>query len=112
MEQKDDSGLTVNGLIKQWQSKLRIEDWTIRTEQISPESVDYNDENYFIGIERDFESKIGIIYHDVELYEEAIVHELLHIVYPQLPDQTFEEYERFIEWKTVRTLEIKDKLVY
>ena len=93
-------------LIEHWKSILQIEDWEITTQRIESGQIDYDDQNYFIGIERDFENKTGIIYHDVDLYEEAIVHELLHVKYPQLENQTYDEYEAFICWKTDRYLGI------
>jgi hypothetical protein len=84
-------------IIKKWQHILRLKDWTIKTNKISPESIIYNGEKYFIGIHRDFGRKLGIIYHDVDLTEEYIVHELLHIVFP-IPqeDESYEDYERWI----------------
>lgn len=73
--------------LNKWKSKLDLDDWSIYFERISPEEVLYNDDvpdddRYFIGIEIRQESKVGVIYHDVDLFEEAIVHELLHIKYP------------------------------
>jgi hypothetical protein len=84
-------------IIKKWQHILRLKDWTIKTNKISPESIIYNGEKYFIGIHRDFGRTLGIIYHDVDLTEEYIVHELLHIVFP-IPqeDESYEDYERWI----------------
>lgn len=84
-------------IIKKWQHILRLKDWTIKTNKISPESIIYNGEKYFIGIHRDFGRKLGVIYHDVDLKEEDIVHELLHIVFPTpQEDETFQDYERWI----------------
>lgn len=84
-------------VIKKWQHILRLKDWTIKTNKIYSESIIYNGEKYFIGIHRDFGRKLGIIYHDVDLTEEDIVHELLHIVFP-IPqeDESYEDYERWI----------------
>ena len=69
-------------IIKNWQNKLGISEWGITLESIHPEQIEYNGENYFIGITRDFKNKNGVIYHDIDLYEEAIIHELLHVRYP------------------------------
>ena len=74
--------LTTKQTIKKWQDKLEIPKWDITLESIHPEQIEYNGENYFIGITRDFKNKRGVIYHDIDLYEEAIIHELLHIRYP------------------------------
>ena len=69
----------MNEIIKEWQTKLGISDWDITTEKIDPEQVIYNGEKYFIGIAIDWDTLKGVIYHDIDLTEEAIIHELLHI---------------------------------
>jgi len=69
--------------IRDWQKILKITDWNISTKRILPEQIVYNGEDYFIGISRDFDKKEAIIHHDVDLTEEAIVHELLHVAYPK-----------------------------
>ena len=81
----------MEGVIKKWQTRLQIEDWDINTQRIESGQIDYDDQNYFIGIERNFDNQTAIIYHDIDLYEEAIVHELLHIVYRRSPGTTFED---------------------
>ena len=68
-------------IIKEWQEKLQIPHWDITTEKIDSEQVIYNGEKYFIGITIDWDNLSGVIYHDIDLYEEAIIHELLHIRY-------------------------------
>ena len=73
----------IKNLIDKWQLKFKINDWQIKTERIKPEQIEYNGENYFIGIERDFKNKKGIIYHDIDLDEESIIHELLHVRNPE-----------------------------
>jgi hypothetical protein len=67
--------------IDKWKNKLDIPHWIITTERIDPEQVMYNGETYFIGISIDWNNLSGVIYHDIDLYEEAIVHELLHVRY-------------------------------
>ena len=74
-------------IIEYWQKELGITDWVITTERISPEQVDYDDATEFIGIERNFPNKTGIIYHDRDLYEEAIVHELVHVQHPSWSEE-------------------------
>ena len=72
-------------LIHKWQDKLGISDWSISTERIEPEQVVYNGATEFIGVyfnQEDLALKEAIIYHDTDLYEEAIVHELVHVRYP------------------------------
>ena len=89
-------------MISEWKNKLGLNDWTIYLERISPEEVTYNDdvpddERYFIGIEIRQEKKVGIIYHDIDLFEEAVVHELLHVKYPDWSeDQVNIETERLL----------------
>ena len=84
-------------MLKEWMKILRLEDWNITLERIDPEQVEYDDESYFIGIARDFGQKSAIIYHDVDLDEESIIHELLHILFPApQEDETYEDYERWI----------------
>ena len=69
--------------IKYWQKILKITDWDISLKRIVPEQIEYNGEDYFIGISRNFDKKEAIIHHDIDLTEEAIVHELLHVAYPE-----------------------------
>jgi len=71
----------MNEMIKEWQDKLQIPHWDITTEKIDPKQVVYEGETYFIGIAIDWDNLSGVIYHDIDLTEEAIIHELLHIRY-------------------------------
>jgi hypothetical protein len=91
-------------LIDSWVKRLGLDDWSIRTERIDPDSIEYDGEDYFIGIERDFEGRSAVIYHDIPLDEESIVHELFHIVFPQVDDESYEEYENFIDGLTKDTI--------
>ena len=70
-------------IIKEWQTKFGISHWDITTEKIDPKQVVYNGEEYFIGIAIDWDTLKGVIYHDIDLTEEAIIHELLHIRHPK-----------------------------
>jgi hypothetical protein len=83
-------------VIESWAKRLGVDDWDIRTERIYADQIEYNGEDYFIGIERDFDGRNAVIYHDVPLDEESIVHELLHIAFPQAEDEEYDEYEQFI----------------
>lgn len=85
-------------LIRKWQSRFGISDWQIKTERILPEQIVYSGETYFIAIERDFDKKEGTIYHDIDLCEESIIHELLHVRNP-------EKDEDWINIKTSQILE-------
>ena len=71
----------IKELIKEWQDKLEIAHWNITTEKIDPKQVIHDGEDYFIGIAIDWDTLRGVIYHDIDLNEEAIVHELLHVRY-------------------------------
>ena len=71
----------IKELIKEWQDKLEIAHWNITTERIDPKQVIHDGEDYFIGIAIDWDTLRGVIYHDIDLNEEAIVHELLHVRY-------------------------------
>jgi len=82
--------------LNKWQSKLDLSDWSFTIERIEPRQVTYDNDipdtdRYFIGIEIQQENKIGIIYHDVDLYEEAIVHELLHVKHPDKDEDWINE---------------------
>ena len=57
----------MKALIDSWAIALGVEDWDIRTERIDPKQIEYNGEDYFIGIEMDFDGSNAVIYHDVPL---------------------------------------------
>ncbi len=88
--------------IEEWQTKLGISQWGITTEKIDPKQVIYEGEKYFIGISIDWDNLSGVIYHDIDLTEEAIIHELLHIRYPK-------ENEEWINETTAQYLHSKYK---
>lgn len=94
----------MKALIDSWALRLGVDDWDIRTEKIKPEQIEYNGEKYFVGVERNYEDRKAVIYHDIPLDEESIVHELLHIAFPQAEDEDYDEYEKFIEKITKDTL--------
>lgn len=94
-----------DNIIEYWKLILEISDWEVTTQRIEKNQIEYDDQKYFIGIERDFNNKKAIIYHDIDLYEEAILHELLHIKHKRIPGTTFEEYEEFICRETDEYLE-------
>jgi|TARA_R110000751_G_scaffold229124_1_gene330658 hypothetical protein len=84
-------------MIEKWQNYFGLDTWSITSEKIKHENIDYAGEAYFIGIVRNFTSKIAVIYHDVPLTEESVVHEILHVVFPHPnEDETFQDYERWI----------------
>lgn len=68
-------------VIKEWQDKLEISNWDIATEKIDPLQIMYGGEDYFVGIAIDWDNLSGVIYHDIDLTEDAVIHELLHVRY-------------------------------
>jgi hypothetical protein len=77
----------MDNLLSKWQSKLNLKGWNFITEEILPTQVTYDNDcpvkdRYFVGIEINKENKVGTIYHDRELTEADIIHELLHVKYP------------------------------
>lgn len=88
--------MTVARKITKWQSRLGLDQWQISTEQIQGEQVVYakdcpDEDKFFIGIQTNTKDKTGIIYHDIDLYEEAIAHELLHVKYPDKSERWINE---------------------
>ena len=79
-------------IIKKWQDYLDLNDWKITTNEIEKEQVMYDedvteDDRYFIGVETNNNVKSAVIYHDRDLYDEAVVHELLHVKYPKWSEE-------------------------
>ena len=88
-------------LIKKWQDKFQLTGWTITTEAIDKLSVIYDrdcpdEDKYFVGIEIDHIKKTGIIYYDRAITEEDIIHELLHVKYPNKSESWINEVEELI----------------
>ena len=88
-------------LIDKWQSKLELKEWSFIIEEIQPTQVFYDNDcpvkdRYFVGIEIDKENKIGIIYHDRDLTEADIIHELLHVKYPEKDEAWINTTENII----------------
>jgi len=72
-------------MIDKWLKKLELTDWTITLESLNNEQVVCDcppEDCYFIGVKYDLDNKHAIIYHDRDLTEEDIVHELLHVKNP------------------------------
>jgi hypothetical protein len=90
----------MKGRITYWQKELGIPEWKITTERILPEQVTYPKgiDKSFIGITRNYKKKAAIIYHDIALYEDAIIHELLHVRYPT----------RSEDWVNKKTAKLKN----
>ncbi len=74
-------------LIEHWKSLFEITDWNITCESISVmqvvDALKGNTPGHeFVGISIEFEKRKGTIYHTRELYEDDIIHELLHVRFP------------------------------
>lgn len=74
-------------MIDKWKALLGLKGWTITTEAIDKKSVVYDPEipeegRYYVGVHVDRDTCIATIYHDRDLTEEDIIHELLHVKYP------------------------------
>ena len=90
-----------NTLVNKWQSKLDLKEWTFSIQEIHPAQVLYDNDcpikdRYFVGIEIDKENKAGTIYHDRQLTEADIIHELLHVKYPNKSEDWINTTENII----------------
>lgn len=88
-------------LVCKWQSKLNLKEWSFTTQEILPEQVVYENDcprkdRYFVGIEIDKQKKVGTLYHDRELTEADIIHELLHVAFPNKSEAWVNETENLI----------------
>ena len=97
--------LTVDNMVGYWIDALGLKGWTIITTAINKASVIYEEgvpesDQYFVGVEIDREKMMACIYHDRPLNKEYIVHELLHVKYPDWSeDQVNAETDRLIKPK-------------
>lgn len=74
-------------MIRRWIDILELDGWDIVSMSIDRQSVVYDDEcpnedRYFVGIMSSRDSMSATIFHDRPLTEEDVVHELLHVKYP------------------------------
>ena len=88
-------------LLNKWQDKFQLTDWEFQTQEIQSEQVVYDsdcpdEDKYFVGIEIDPLRRVGVIHHDRELTEEDIIHELLHVKYPNKTEDWVNEVEELI----------------
>ncbi len=83
LKTKDD--LELHDITYQWVNTLGLHGWSIVYEKIDHEQVIFDcppEDCYFIGVQYNDQTKIAIIFHDRNLTEEDIVHELLHVKNP------------------------------
>ena len=88
-------------IVDKWQNILNLKEWRFTVQEILPEQVVYDNDcpvkdRYFIGIEIDKGNKVGTIYHDRELTEADIIHELLHVKYPNKSEDWINKTENII----------------
>ena len=79
-------------MIEYWQSMLDITDWEISCEMISElqvvDALDGNSPGHeFVGIAIQSTAKKGTIFHTRALLEDDIIHELLHVRFPDWSEQ-------------------------
>jgi len=88
-------------LLEKWQLFLNITHWTILFNPIDEMQVvdDLNDGkpgNEFVGIAIDFINKKGVIYHTRPLLEDDIIHELLHVRFPDWSEQKVDNWTNLL----------------
>ena len=82
--------------INKWQDKLKLMEWQFITQEILPEQVVYDNDCPQI----DQQKKVGTIYHDRELTEADVIHELLHVAFPNKSEAWVNETEKLVSRKT------------
>ena len=87
--------------IKKYKKLLSLEDWEIYTKRILKEQVTYdadvsNEDRYFIGVKPNHNNKTATIYHDRDLTEEDIAHELLHVKFPSVSESDINELTKIL----------------
>jgi hypothetical protein len=88
-------------MINKWKKILSLNEWEFTTESIDPNAVMYNDDcpaedRYYVGVEPNHDTKTATIYHDRELTERDIIHELLHVRYPIWTEDQVNEAEELL----------------
>jgi len=88
-------------MINKWKKLLLLDDWDIRVESINPNAVMYDsdcpsEERYYVGVQPDHNTRTATIYHDRELTERDVIHELLHIKFPKWSEEQVNEMEEIL----------------
>ena len=92
-------------MIDKWQKILSLEDWIITPQPILPESVTYDKDcpvgdRYYVGVQTKhllgYNKKMATIYHDRPLTERDVIHELLHVSYPDWEEKIVNEVEELL----------------
>ncbi len=80
-------------MLTEWQERLELTDVTVQLERIDPDAVAYADsvpgsDRYFIGIALTaINPRCYTLYHDRDLADEDICHELLHVKFPDASEE-------------------------
>jgi len=83
-------------LIKKWQYHLGLQDWNIIVEEISENQVidiyskRIDESGEFVGINRNFKNKEAILYTTRHIYEDDVIHELIHLRFPKMNETNVE----------------------
>jgi hypothetical protein len=88
-------------MIEKWKLILSLTDWDITTQAIDPNAVTYDndipiEERFYIGVSPNHTSKTATIYHDRELTERDIIHELLHVRNPSWGEDRVNKVEKVL----------------
>ena len=88
----DNTRFLSSRMIEQWKSLLQISDWNIVCQSISEmqvvDALEGNTPGHeFVGITIDFDNKHGTIFHTRTLFEDDVIHELLHVRYPKWSEE-------------------------
>ena len=102
-----------NNVLKKWQGRLKLEDWDIKFEEIPKGAVEYPDDigehGYWYGIDKEpinIRTKKTVFTYDSPLNEEAIIHELLHLKFPEWSEDNVNKVQN----KLMKTFNIKRSL--
>jgi hypothetical protein len=84
-----------------WMLHLGLDDWCISLERIDRDQVTFDDDvpeidRYFIGISPNHNTKRATLFHDMDLTEEDILHELLHIKCPKLSEDKINNITKLV----------------
>ena len=90
-------------MIEKVKTFLQLQDWDIQTQSILKNQVVYDltvplKDRYFIGVLRDFKNKSAILYHDRDLRQRDVLHELLHIKYPSFSERKINILELILNY--------------
>jgi hypothetical protein len=88
-------------MLEYWQNLLELNHWKIRLISIDPDQVTYDsdvpeEDRYFIGIKRDYDTFTADLYYDRELKDEDVIHELLHVRFPNWSEEEINDITKII----------------